>query len=82
MMNHLFLRVRGSDIHLKILALIIQLLLKSKSQKGTPLMTPQQVGGIMTEHPLFAFEFDNHIFYDLSRFSLVDMKNECMINDA
>ena len=39
-----------------------------------PLMIPQWVGEIMSEHPLFASEFDNHIFYDLSRFSLPDMK--------
>ena len=37
-------------------------------------MTPQWVGGIMSEHPLFASKFDNHIFYDLSRFSLAGMK--------
>ena len=36
----------------------------------------------MNEHPLFAFEFDNHIFYDLSPISLADMKDECMDNDA
>ena len=32
----------------------------------------------MSEHPLFAFEFDNHIFYDLSPFSPANVKNECM----
>ena len=46
-------------------------------------MIPQWVGGIMSEHPLFASEFDNRIFYDLSRFSLAGMKkNGCMIDDA
>ena len=30
----------------------------------------------MSEHPLFAFEFDNHIFYDLSPLSLAGMKCE------
>ena len=28
----------------------------------------------MSEHPLFAFKFDNHIFYDLSPLSLAGMK--------
>ena len=36
----------------------------------------------MSEHPLFASEFDNHIFCDLPPFSLAGMKNECMDNDA
>ena len=36
----------------------------------------------MSEHPLFAFKFDNHIFYDLSPFSLAGMKNGCMGDDA
>ena len=36
----------------------------------------------MSEHPLFASKFDNHIFYDLSPFSLAGMKNGCMGNDA
>ena len=36
----------------------------------------------MSEHPLFTFEFDNHIFYDLPPFSLAGMKNESMDNDA
>ena len=39
-------------------------------------MTPQWVGEIMSEHPLFASEFDNHIIYDLSPFSLAGMKCE------
>ena len=56
MMGHLFLRIRGSDIRLKILARIILLLkrkkTKAKSQKGTPLITPQYVGRIMSERPL------------------------------
>ena len=30
----------------------------------------------------FTSKFDNHIFYDLSPFSLAGMKNECMIDDA
>ena len=45
-------------------------------------MTPQWVGEIISEHPFFASKFDNHIFYDLSRFSLAGMKNGCMIDDA
>ena len=44
-------------------------------------MIPQWVGEIMSEYPLFASKFDNHIFYDLSRFSLAGIKNECMNAD-
>ena len=41
-------------------------------------MVPQSVGEKMKEHFLFAFQFDNHIFCDLSPFSLTGMENECM----
>ena len=37
-------------------------------------MIPQWVGEIMSEYPLFTSKFDNHIFYDLSRFSLAGIK--------
>ena len=36
----------------------------------------------MSEHPLFASEFDIHIFYDLSPLSLAGMNVKCMDNDA
>ena len=40
-------------------------------------MIPNRLAKKMKEHFLFAFQFDNHIFCDLSPFSLVGVKNEC-----
>ena len=33
----------------------------------------------MSEHPLFASKFDNHIFYDLSPFSLAGEKMDVWV---
>ena len=80
MTGHLFLRVRCSDIRSKILV-NYSIIKKQRPKRDTSHDSP--IGWRNYERTSsFTSKFDNHIFYDLSPFSLAGMKNGCMIDDA
>ena len=81
-MNHLFLRVRGSNILLKILARIIQLLLKAKTKRACLSWLPNRLAKLWV-NILFSPPSLIIIYFTTYRpFHWLAWNVKCMDNDA